>query len=266
MPSRKPLPSSFEEVPGYRSREQSNDPRGVVLEGVFGDDDRAVVPNVADPPWRLNCALRITAADGQRFVGTGWFIGPHTVVTAGHCVFMHEHGGFAKSVEVIPGLDGTKRPFGSVTSTNVKSVSGWTQRKDPDFDYGAILLPDDRYAHLGAFAFGAFSPSVLRDVLVNISGYPADRDGASRQYFHGRTLLLVQKRRLFYRIDTFGGQSGSAAWVTVPADAAASAGVKVPAGATAMRVAIGIHTAGTTVSNFATRITSDVAENLQKWT
>jgi glutamyl endopeptidase len=264
MPSRKPLVSAFEEVPGYRPRDAA-EPGGISLEGVFGDDDRTAVPDAGEPPWRLNCALRIKARDGQRFVGTGWFIGPRTIITAGHCVFMHEHGGFAESVEVIPALDGAKRPFGSVVSKDVKSVGGWTNKKDADFDYGAILLPDDRFAHLGAFAFAALPPSSLAGVQINISGYPADRDSASKQYFHGRKLLLVQKRRLFYRVDTFGGQSGSAAWITIPTSEAAKIGVPVAAGAQSVRLAVGIHTAGATVSNFATRITSDVAENFRKW-
>ncbi|HET8798646.1 MAG TPA: hypothetical protein VFO89_13220, partial [Thermoanaerobaculia bacterium] len=194
MPPRKPLVCQLEEVPGYQPPDALGG-SGVRLERVYGSDDRMRVPDASGVPWRLNCALRIRARDGQRFVGTGWLIGPRTVITAGHCVFMHDHGGFAESIEVIPGLDGDRRPFGSVVAKNLKSITGWTAKKNPDFDYGAIVLDDDRYAHLGAFAFAAVPPSALRDAVVNVCGYPADRDGASRQYFHGRRVLHVEKRR-----------------------------------------------------------------------
>lgn len=230
------------------------------LEQVFGADDRTVVPSTTDAPWRWSCALRIRARDGKRFVGTAWFISPRTLVTAGHCVFLHDHGGFAESIEVIPGLDGARRPFGSVVSRNLKTVEGWAKKRDSDFDYGAIVLDGDVMGAVGAFTYAAVPEELLGSANINISGYPADRDGASRQYFHARKIARVSGRRLYYHVDTFGGQSGSAAWITVSPATARRLGVAQT------RIAVGIHTAGSTLSNHGTRITADVATNLRKWT
>jgi V8-like Glu-specific endopeptidase len=230
-------------------------------ERVFGDDDRTRVPLTTDAPWRWSAALRIKARDGQRFVGTGWFIGPRTVITAGHCVFMHDHGGFAESVEVIPGLDGTTRPFGSVISRDVKSIKGWTDKKNSDFDYGAILLPHD--VAVGAFAFAAVPDDAIVEGDLNISGYPADRDGATRQDFHARRIARATRRRLFYHVDTFGGQSGSAAWITVSRATAASLGVA--SAEERVRIAVAVHSGGSALANHGTRITTDVVENFRSW-
>ena len=63
-------------------------------------------------------------------------------MTAGHCVFSRGNGGWARSIEVIPGMDAANRPFGSQVATSFRSVNGWVNSSDPNFDYGAIVLPN----------------------------------------------------------------------------------------------------------------------------
>jgi len=263
--ARKAIKTIVENVPGYGDTPPDAAAGELGLERIFGKDDRTLVPSTTDAPWRWSAALRIKARDGQRFVGTGWFIAPRTLVTAGHCVYMHDHGGFAESIEVIPALDGTKRPFGSIVSRDLKSVEGWTAKRSSDFDYGAIVLDSDVMSGVGAFAYAPPTEALLAGANINVAGYPADRDGATRQYFHARRVIRVSSRRVYYHVDTFGGQSGSVAWVTVDRNAAAQLGVAVPAGTSQVRVAVAIHTAGSTLSNYGTRITEDVAANLKKW-
>ena len=103
-------------------------------ESVLGPDTRIQIANTADYPWRVHCSLLITANDGSQWIGTGWFIGPKTVVTAGHCVFIHAPGtarhGWVQSIRVMPGRNGATLPYGSVTvpRANLRSVSAWTRR------------------------------------------------------------------------------------------------------------------------------------------
>jgi V8-like Glu-specific endopeptidase len=68
-----------------------------VLEVIIGNDDRVRIERTTDVPWRRYCALRITFPKGV-FRGTGFLIGPRAVATAGHCVYMHDQGGWARSV------------------------------------------------------------------------------------------------------------------------------------------------------------------------
>jgi V8-like Glu-specific endopeptidase len=59
-------------------------------------------------------------------IGTGWLIGPKTVMTAGHSVFDPRADGWAKSIKVIPRMNGNIRPYGSRIATKFRSISGWT--------------------------------------------------------------------------------------------------------------------------------------------
>jgi glutamyl endopeptidase len=223
--------------------------RSSQLEVVLGNDDRQLVSDVTQTPWRHVCALRIQAADGTPFVGTGWFIGPHTVMTAGHCVYLHDHGGWAASIEVIPALDGNRRPFGSATGQRLRAVSGWIDEEDTNNDYGAILLEENLGEKTGWSSFAALSDNELTANVATISGYPADLDRATRQYFHSRNISRVTPRRLQYDIDTVGGQSGSRIFIQSGGE----------------QVAVGIHTTGSSLGNSGTRIVAEVFNNMQRW-
>ena len=73
-----------------------------VRESVCGRDDRVRIRSTTRIPWRLCCQLIITMKDGRGSRCTGWFIGPRTVMTAGHCVYSHSAGGWARQIQVIP--------------------------------------------------------------------------------------------------------------------------------------------------------------------
>lgn len=220
------------------------------LEVVIPPDDRVQITDTTIVPWRWICALRITAANGSQFIGTGWLVGARTVITAGHCVFMPAQGGWAKQIEVVPGRNGALRPFGSCTATSFRSVSGWTVDHDRDFDYGAILLPSTCRPgdQLGFFGFAALSDADLLNLTLNLSGYPGDKP-AGTQWFMARRATSVTPRTIVYNIDTAGGQSGSPVWRLLGG----------------VRHAVGIHTNGSLLGNSATRIVPDVAANIAAW-
>lgn len=220
------------------------------LEVVIGADDRTQVTSTTLPPWRWICSLRITAANGAQFIGTGWLVGARTVMTAGHCVYMHSQGGWVREIEVVPGRNGASRPFGSCTATAFRSVNGWTANHDRDFDYGAILLPTThRFGdQLGIFGYAALSDAELLNLTLNLSGYPGDKP-AGTQWFHARVASSVTSRTVVYNIDTAGGQSGSPVW-------------RLRDG---QRHAVGIHTNGALSGNSATRIIPEVAANIGLW-
>lgn len=221
-----------------------------LAEVIIGPDNRVRILNTTIYPWRAVCALKITAQDNSRWIGTGWLISPRTVITAGHCVFMHDHGGWAKSIEVVPGLNDAARPYKSGATNNLRSVLGWTQSKNRNYDYGAIILPQSYRpgATTGVFGFGVKDDAYLRNSILNLSGYPGDK-GGNQQWFMALRTKSVSARVITYDIDTFGGQSGAPVWVKV--------------GNT--RTAVGIHTNGATTGNSATRIVQPVFNNLQAW-
>lgn len=221
-----------------------------VAEVVIGADDRVRISPATALPWRWICSLRITAADGSAWIGTGWLVGPRTVITAGHVVYIHSRGGWVRSIEVMPGRDGDSQPLGACTATSFRSVKGWTKKKKRSHDYGAIMLPSDCQlgARLGFFGFANLSQFSLLGLNVNLSGYPGDKP-VGTQWWHARRVKWVTGRTLVYNIDTAGGQSGSPVW-------------RLKDG---KRHAVGIHTNGSSSGNSATRITEPVFDNIKKW-
>ena len=87
-----------------------------IFELIIGTDDRVKVTANEVYPWHCICSLLITAQNGGVYIGTGWLVSPRVVLTAGHCVHLHDDGGWASQIEVIPGRNGAARPDGSVTS------------------------------------------------------------------------------------------------------------------------------------------------------
>jgi V8-like Glu-specific endopeptidase len=233
------------------------------FESVIGRDDRVRILDTDLAPWRMICALRMRRPDGREVYGTGWFIGPKTVVTAGHCVFSNQFfGGWASSIEVIPGMNGSgidARPYGSLTSTRFSSVDRWTASEDPDFDIGCIHLDQPKGSEVGWFALAALPASELESYLINVSGYPLDRGEGAEQWHNRNRVLGVTERRLFYEVDTKGGQSGAPVWI------------HETDGAPPLAVAIHAYGIGATPSNLgltansAPRIIPEVLERLTEW-
>jgi glutamyl endopeptidase len=219
----------------------------VVPEARFPDDDREQITTTTDFPWRCLCHLIITGPDGDRgWVGTGWLASPRLVVTAGHCVYFHESAeGWAQQIEIYPARNGDSKPF-SYVSTQLRSVSSWTQGADPLFDYGAIILPDS--SPTGFFGYSSQTDAELSQTLVNVYGYPADKTTGTL-WGTARKLVQVQSRKLIYNISTFGGQSGCPVFIKSGDD----------------RLAVGIHNYGGVKTNSATRITDDVFDDIDAW-
>ena len=233
--------------------EASFGPAPALAEIVHGPDDRIQITNTSVYPWRAHASLLITAADNSMWIGTGWFIGPHTLITAGHVVHIKNSGvpgrdGWVKSISVMPGRNGSTLPYGAVTSTNFWSVLGWTDSGDQNYDYGAIILPTNLGNTVGWFGFGVWSDAELLASTGNISGYPGDKP-AGTQWYAFRQIASVNTRKVYYDIDTAGGQSGSAVY-------------RIINGA---RYGIAVHAYGGATTNSGTRIVTPVFNNMLAW-
>lgn len=223
-----------------------------LMETVHGPDDRVQIQATAAYPWRVHASLAITARDNSSWIGTGWFIGPHTLVTAGHCVYIQgtnaARRGWVKSIDVMPGRNGGNLPFGSVRSMSFRSVTGWTNSGNEHYDYGAIIIPTELGGTVGWFGIGVYGDADLRGATLNISGYPGDKPQGT-QWYDSHGVAAVDSRKVHYDIDTMGGQSGSAVYRII--------GGK--------RFGVAIHAYGGATTNSGTRISTPVYNNLNAW-
>lgn len=220
-------------------------------ETVHGADDRVQIGGTNAYPWRAHASLRITAADNSMWIGTGWFVGPRILVTAGHVVYIKNSGvpgrdGWVKSMVVMPGRNGATLPYGSATSSRFWTVTGWANNGDDEYDYGAIILREPLGSKTGWFGFGNWSN--LDGVGANISGYPGDKPTGT-QWYAGRSVDSATSRKVFYDIDTAGGQSGSAVYRFHDRG----------------RYGVAIHAYGGATVNSGTRINAAVFNNIKAW-
>ena len=205
-----------------------------IAEAVHGQDDRVKVENTHDYPWRIHASLRITAADGSGWIGTGWFISKTTLITAGHVVYIHSanqaRNGWVRRIEVIPGRNAATMPFGSITASTFFSVKGWTDNRDSEYDYAAIVLPQGQeFADVGWIGYAAYSDAELQNGHLNISGYPGDKPDGTQWYDHRMTDSVSERN--------------------VNGD----------------RYSVGIHAYGGAAVNSATRINPRRFQNLSAW-
>ena len=224
-----------------------------LAETVHGPDNRVQITNTSVLPWRTNASLLITAADNSQWIGTGWFIGPHTLMTAGHVVFIKNSGvpgrdGWVKRIQVMPGRSGNSLPYGSVTSSSFRSVTGWTTSGDENFDYGAIIIPTNLGNTTGWYGFGVYSDADLLNTVGNIAGYPGDKPTGTLWYDAHR-IAAVNSHKVYYDIDSAGGQSGSAVYRIINNG----------------RYSFAIHAYGGATTNSGTRIVQEVFNNLLAW-
>lgn len=210
-----------------------------------GEEDRVQIKNTSSLPWKFICRLFVTQRDGRRSTASGFFIGKRCIITSGHVVNDGPGLGWAKKIIVTPGQSGRSAPFGRQASYQFASVKGWVQKQLPDYDYGAIFLPDDTLYNRVRGHFGY--KIIHSNQVLNNAGYAGDKaDGTL--WFNAGDISKFSERRIFYMLDTAGGHSGSPIFINQHGK----------------RIVVGIHGYGG-CPNSAIRVTSQVATNLNRW-
>jgi V8-like Glu-specific endopeptidase len=213
---------------------------------VIIDKDEREKVKIMEYPY--NCIALLLIEREKMYYGTGFFVSKRCIATAGHCVF--DNGIWAKSVTVIPGanIEGYPTRWGKAKAIKLRSVIGWVNNVDPEYDYGAVILPDDSLYNKmqGIMGYAEYNSNFA--INVELSGYPEDK--SFEQYFATGKIDRVAANRLYYTLDTEHGQSGSPVFVRDNGNC----------------VAVGIHRGNTnSTENHAIRVNNDVMCRWQEW-
>ena len=209
------------------------------LRSIIGSDERVKV-STADYPYRAICFIRITFPDSAVSIGSAWMYWNDVAITAGHCVYSSDHGGWASSIEVIPGADGSSRPYGTAWSTVIHTSNKWINEHNEEYDYGVIELNTSIGDKTGYFGTH-YSFWSLKNKNITVSGYPGEY--YRQQWAMSGKVKKNTTRKIYYNIDTTGGQSGCPVyWYDSQYG----------------HQAIAIHAYGGSTENSGTRITSSL--------
>ena len=223
-------------------------------ETVIDADERRQVTDTTVYPYRAIVSLVMTFPTATA-ICTGFFIDADTLATAGHCVYAADWGGWATQIVAYPGRDGSSAPYGYAYATYIFATAGWTVNGDHRYDYGAIKLNTALGNTVGWLGYGVKLDENVVKKNVRIFGYPADKPEGT-MWGTRRDIKGVEERKLYYKIDTFGGQSGSPVYGKLSN--------------TCQPCAFGIHAYGIGIepypgSNSGTRVSDGVFANLAYW-
>lgn len=206
---------------------------------IIGNDNRSIVSNTTMDPYKKVAFLVTTYPNGKSYLGTGNLVSPDTVLTAGHCIYNKERGGFAKSVAVYPGYNGNYAPYGVAYSKKLMSVRGWTENSNSQHDIGAIKLDRNIGNNVGWFGLTAAMNSP-----ITLSGYHADLN--QKMGTETGNILRTSVNNVYYKLDSTGGSSGSGVYNN-------------------NKQILAVHAYGAGSENFGTRINEEKFYLVRSW-
>lgn len=222
--SRDEAPTTFDETISYGAigdlSLQSPPPDSVQL-SLF--PDLSLVANPENSPWRRTCQLFIEFPNGDMGVGSASLIDSKHAITAGHCIFDHDRGGWAQSVYVNPGYSNHTYPYGIGAAEQLHSWTGWTVDEEADHDIGIIDLDRPIGALTGWNGYGYNNnPDFYTSNVFSNPGYPAE-DPYDGEHMYNRTGTFDDTdtflgnwtgHKVWIDKRSYHGQSGSPAYLT----------------------------------------------------
>ena len=228
---------------------------------VFPDSGRFQVKDTKMFPFVCSGMLLIEFPNPEEtYTGTGVLIAPEFVLTAAHNLW---DGVKPRKLTYFPAVNGDVLPFEPVAYADFRVPELYKKMSPPPpnregnisddtkyiYDYGLIRL--QRRLAIPFLDGYAASDRQLPDLKVRIAGYPGDKPPRTMWQSEGRLQPADSEHLLFYRISTFGGQSGAALMTEV------DGGLRV----------VGVHIAGSPKldCNFAVRLNPDVLNEIRTW-
>lgn len=179
---------------------------------IVGSDDRNVVLTVKANPY--NCIAHIVATFPNSTIerhGTAVIYGDKLALTAAHCVYEPEYGGWATEVRVEVGRLQGLTMYGTVYAERYIAKNGFIENGLVDYDYAVLELSgmpaDDNGNTCGIANLYVSAASIGANIMT--AGYPCKTNREGIMYESTGQILDKSLTRIYHNADTEKGQSGS---------------------------------------------------------
>lgn len=144
------------------------------------------------------------------YVGSGILLSKNIVLTAAHCIYDKDRGGWANYVKVVPGYKNGTEPFGHAYAQDVYTWKGWTEHTNLEWDMGIVFINKCLGLQAGSFGYGTYNDSFFTSNNFHNYSYPSSSpyNGSTMYYRHG-VFDQVSQNILYFNNLSYGGQSGS---------------------------------------------------------
>ncbi|MGC3748857.1 trypsin-like serine protease [Enterococcus faecalis] len=176
------------------------------VRSIIGSDDRTKIADTTKAPYD---SIVFLASDGKALSGA--VIGKNTVLTAAHAVNNIRSNPESNRNYVIPGRNGSNFFNGKYKIKEVYIPQEYIEKPSVDSDIAVLKIEP-----LNGVSIGDKVPilpikitnSIDKGTKLETSGYPQDKPWATMWSSKG-TVVGDSTTRIYYDMDTIGGQSGS---------------------------------------------------------
>lgn len=208
----------------YTNKTEPYNPQGKIrplLRQVIGTDERIRNLSTSEYPLCAVAYMVIQFPYGTK-QGTAFMVYNNIALTAGHCAYVPELGGWATSITLYPGINGneTENQFNAaahtyITNTNLEMTisSNYYNQGSWNEDWAILELGDNLGNSTGWYGLEAYQDySQLINQFVSVTGYPGYPDiyGTVEhgQYTSGGYITYGDNNVIYHNADTTGGESG----------------------------------------------------------
>ncbi|HQS83536.1 MAG: hypothetical protein B7Y25_05895 [Alphaproteobacteria bacterium 16-39-46] len=193
-------------------------------------DKRSRIRTPVGYPWGIHGFLETQFSD-HIARGSATFISKSCILTAAHCLYS-PHREEPKSIVFYLGMNQSfkfdfRRGVQLVTKYTKKVEgleiyvhSSYLEEEDENYDFGIVKLGEDTGREVGWASLKSPDHNELESMQVNVTGYPASKSPFNmafhipsyNMYTMSGLIKKISKHKIYYDIDTSGGQSGSGVW------------------------------------------------------